>query len=237
MPRTTLRLLPLLAAALLLAACAGSVDNMKLATEAKLRQTLTSHFTRQFGRGITTVVQGLAVEGGFLDNPLVRILLPPPMGLVIDVARDFHHNPRAALLETLMNRAAENAVPGAAPILQAVLATLDSGDRQSLFEAGKTAATDHLRAVAGEAVHQALLPVIAENLVESGAVKLHGELLRAHQAAGLLGGDLSGDEPWVAEGELDEYVTARTVDGLFRLIGNREALVRDGIASLQQGTF
>src|SRR5690606_40846793 len=118
-PRKPQRLALLLAAALLLTACANTVDNLKVAASDTLRNTLAFHFSRQFGKSIGVVIQGLAAEGGFLDNPLVRVLLPPPVGLVIDVARDSKQNPRAAPLETVLNRAAEQAIPGAGPVLPA----------------------------------------------------------------------------------------------------------------------
>ena len=42
----------------------------------------------------------------------MRVLLPPPLGLVIDVARDLNDKPEAALLEIMINRAAEKCHSG-----------------------------------------------------------------------------------------------------------------------------
>jgi phage tail protein X len=223
--------LPLLSAALLLVACTGTVDTVRAAAEEKLRQTLARQFGRQLSATLDVIVQGLGAAGGFLDNPLVRVLLPPPVGLVIDVARDFHQNPRAALLETLMNRAAEQAIPGAGPILRTMLGDMGRSDMQSLFEAGRTATTDHLRATAASAVHDALLPVISENLAANGAIAIYGELLKAHEWAVLIA-DIPATAQAVAAEDLGEYVTARAVDGLFRTLGDKELLIREGIADL-----
>src|SRR5690606_6309597 len=121
----------------------------------------------------------------------------------------FHQNPRAALLETLMNRAAEQAIPGAGPML----GDMGRSDMQSLFEAGRTATTDHLRATAASAVHDALLPVISENLAANGAIAIYGELLKAHEWAVLIA-DIPATAQAVAAEDLGEYVTARAVDGL-----------------------
>ena len=237
MSRMIYRLVLSLVTALLLTACVNTVDNMKLAAQEKFRQTLAYHFTRQFGKGIGVVVQGLAAQGSFLDNPLVRILLPPPVGLVIDVARDFQQNPRAVLLESLMNHAAEQAVPGAGPILQTLITEISAGDSTNLFAAGKTAATDYLREKAGGAVYDALLPVVAQDLAASGAVEIYAELLKAHEATALVTGMADGEAPPVAADELDDYVTRKTVDGLFRMLGDRETLIRDGISNMEQGSL
>lgn len=237
MLRHVYRLVIILLTAVMLTACVNTMDNMKLAAQEKFRQTLAYHFTRQFGKGIGVVIEGLAVQGGFLDNPLVRILLPPPVGLVIDVARDFQQNPRAVLLESLMNHAAEQAIPGAGPILQTLITEISQGDSQNLFAAGKTAATDYLREKAGGAVYDALLPVVSEDLAASGALEIYGELLKAHETAAIITGIPEGETPPVAVDELDDYVTRKTVDGLFRMLGDRETLIRDGITSIEQGSL
>lgn len=230
--RTGARLLSLLAAVLLLAGCVTTLDEVKQGAQQALRNALAFHFKRQFMSGVELVTQGLAGEGGYLDNPLVRILLPPPVGLVIDVARDLHRNPGAALLETLMNRAAEQAVPVAGPILQAVLRDMDTADAQDLLAAGQTATTDYLRARAGHAVHEALRPVVSEKLAQSGAVALYEDLLHDREIAVLVAGLPARAASPVAPGALDDYVTGRAVDGLFRTLEQREDLIRESIAQL-----
>ncbi|TNE81661.1 MAG: DUF4197 family protein, partial [Gammaproteobacteria bacterium] len=100
----------ILAACLMLAACTSSLEGLQQYAQDKLQQSVAAEFGRQLGRGINAVVTELGAEGGYLDDPLVRILLPPPLGMVIGVARDLHANPEAAALEILMNRAAEQAI-------------------------------------------------------------------------------------------------------------------------------
>ncbi len=226
------RLLHLLAANLLLVGCAGGLDNVKHGAQQAFRNTLAVHFSRQFFVGVDLVIQALAAEGGYLDNPLVRILLPPPVGLVIDVARDLHRNPKAALLETLINRAAEHAVPGAGPILQSVLREMDQADARGLFAAGRTATTDYLREKAGGAVHNALQPMISERLEMNGAVELYEELLQDPDIAALAAGAPHSTLPPVTPNNLDDYVTRKAVDGLFKMLEQRESSIRESISRI-----
>jgi hypothetical protein len=234
MNRKVIDLSALLVATLLLSACAGAMGTVRHGAEEALRNTLVFHFGRQFAYGMGFVIQGLAREGGYLDNPLVRILLPPPVGLVIDVARDLRHDPKAALLETLMNRAAENAIPGAGPILQAALRDMDRSDTRSLFAAGKTATTDYLRERVGAAVYEALRPVIAQELAVSGAVDVYQGLLqeREREIAMLVAEAPERMQRPVAPENLDDYVTGRAVDGLFRMLEQRETLIRETMVQM-----
>jgi hypothetical protein len=115
---------------LLTSGCASVFDEMSLAAQAKFQQMFANTFAQKLKYGIDLVVEQLALKGGFLDDPLVRILLPPPLGLVIGVARDLSAHPQAALLETLINRAAEDAIPVAGPILKNIVAKMDADTLQ-----------------------------------------------------------------------------------------------------------
>ena len=68
-------------------------------------------------------------------------------------------------------------------------------------------------------------------------MEIYGELLKAHQAATLIAGTPEDSPDPVAAEDLDAYVTDRAVEGLFRALGDRETLIRDGIANLEQGSL
>lgn len=155
--------------------------NVTLAAQQQLQRTLASHFTRAFGNSIDTVIAGLSAAGGFLDNPLVRVLLPPPLGLVLAVTRDFQADPQATVLEHLINGAAQAAIPGAGPVLRAALGSLAAGDAEALLQGGKTAATEFLMASTRDVLLETLGPVIGETLLQSGANDLYADALRLYE--------------------------------------------------------
>ncbi|MEZ5529405.1 MAG: DUF4197 domain-containing protein [Porticoccaceae bacterium] len=217
----------ILAACLMLAACTPSLEGLQQYAQDKLQQSVAAEFGRQLGRGVNTVVTELGAAGGYLDDPLVRILLPPPLGMVIGVARDLHTNPEAAALEILMNRAAEQAIPGAGPVLQELVAGLDPREMAILFEGDGTAATDYLRIRAEDAVLAAVLPEVDRKLEESGAVEAYRELLELEQDIETIQeqGEQLGD--LVESDELGAYVAGKAVDGLFKRLGREEQAIRD----------
>jgi hypothetical protein len=213
-------------------------DNMSLAAQAKFQQMLANRFAQKLSLAIDLVARQLAVKGGFLDDPLVRILLPPPMGLFIDVARDFNANPQAALLETLMNRAAENAIPAAGPILKNLMANMDADTLQKLLDSPSSAATELLMAESGSAVQQALLPSVQESLATNGAMQLYGDILSAQSASSVALDLAEGDdekiaaEQSVSPEQLGEYVAQQAAVGLFKKVAVKELAIRSSLNSI-----
>lgn len=172
--------------ALLSSGCASLLEGFQTSVENKVQQMLTGKFSKLFTDGIDAVISELTTEGGFLDDPVVRILLPPPLGLVLAVARDLHNNsenPQAVLLESLLNHAAEDAIPVAGPLLKDMIVNMDTAALQQMLESPEAATTDYLKEKGGEAVKAAILPVVTKRLEANGAIQLYGKLLEAHQAA------------------------------------------------------
>ena len=221
--------------AVLTSACASMVDGVQQAAQAKIQQLLAHKFGQQLADGIDWVVNDLGREGGFLDDPLVRILLPPPLGLVIDVAQDLNADPKAALLETLLNRAAENAIPVAGPILKNMITNMDDETLTQLVNSPREAATLYLKEKGGDAIKQALLPAVAESLHANGAIELYGGLLQAQRQANVAAkavedaqGQMAVVES-VAPDQLGNYVAEQAVGGLFRKMAVKEKAIRDDL--------
>ena len=220
-------------ASLLLVGCASSINDLQQLAQQKLEQSFATEFGHQFGEGIDMVVSELGRVGGYLDDPLIRILIPPPLGLVMSVAHDLQPDPEEAILEILMNRAAEQAVSGAGPVLQRVIERLDRHDIELLLAGDKTAASDFLHSRAESAVMTSILPVVESKLEESGADILYAELLAAHKQVGtvleedeMLGASVEADE-------LGEYVAGKAAEGLFVYISQQEKSIRETLTTNQ----
>ncbi|HEY9198918.1 MAG TPA: DUF4197 family protein, partial [Gammaproteobacteria bacterium] len=173
--------------AVLLCACtpSGLFDipgELSRSAREQLLSTLSGQYSQRLGTSVNAVIADLGQPGGYLDNPVVRILLPPPVGLVLGVARDLRADPQAALLETLMNQVAEQVIPGAAPIVQTALSEITSAEARRLLEGDVTAGSEHLKARTAAALQTALQPVVAEKLANTGALTVYGELVDAYQA-------------------------------------------------------
>ncbi len=228
------RLAASLLAVLLLVSCsANPFANLKqnitnLAT-GQINARLATQLVSSLGHGIHTVVDSLAKPGGYLDNPLVRILLPPPITVALDLARDLTYKPESNPLVVLMNRAAETAIPGAEPILQAALGQLTVDEAKQLLEAGGTAATDHLKAQTTAKLREALAPAVLDSLTKNDGLKQYADLLdamRAQKAIKPPGSEPTFDEPIT---DLGDYVTQQAVEGIFKTLGAEEKRIREDI--------
>lgn len=229
-----------LASVLLLTSCAGGLatleQDLTRAAQEQVMKTLAGHYTRALGKGIGTVVDDLARPGGYLDNPLVRILLPPPVMLALDIARELHADPQAGMLDVLINSAAEQAIPGATPILQAAIAGITPGEARGLLEAGRTAGTDYLKEQTATALRTALGPQIAAALEASGALQSYAALVAppagpqppaAALPPGIALETLPEAPAHAGPPDLEDYVTEQAIDGLFKVLALEEARIRE----------
>lgn len=237
---TLVRIGVTLLAALLSACTPGALTDLPgeftRAARDQLLNTLAGQYKQRLGSSVNTLISDLSTPGGYLDNPLVRILLPPPVGMALAVARTLQSDADATLLETLMNEVAEQALPGAAPIVQAALAQITPAEAKRLLEGDATAGTEYLKTKTAAALEAALMPVVDAKLADSGAKLIYGELVDAYQAqqAVVPPADSSVPPPEPAP-ELSAYVAERTVDGLFKVLSEREAEIRKDIERASGG--
>lgn len=242
-----LRLILIFIAVYCLTSCTSpDYQQMRTATgqlaAAKARLLASKYFLKKYAARVDLVLAGLAAEDGFLDNPLVKILLPPPVGLLIDVGQTFYENPRAALLDTLINHAAEQVTLGAGPVLRHAMEGIILENRaEALLSGDETAVTDFLRQETAAALHQTLLPEVSSILEDSGAKEIYRELTevaakvekvnsKARQAEALLNGEIIENRTNTPLEEkpvnLDTYVTENAVAGIFKMLGEEEKALR-----------
>ena len=232
----------------ILSACSSVIDSAQQTAQTKFQQFLANQFGRRLQAGIDAAIETLAAKGGFLDDPLVRILLPPPLGLVVGVARDLQENPKATLLETLLNQAAEHAIPVAGPILKNIVSNMDTPSLENVMNKGDEAATDYLKEKGGAVVQAALLPAVTRELHANGAIKLYGELLDAKEKADAVAQTAHDVQQKietaqqqvetvqqqaeavqnVSQEQLGQYVAERATAGLFKKVAKEELSVRRG---------
>jgi len=223
-----------------LMSCSSTIDSVQQAATGKFQNFIANQFSKRFLQGIDTSIAQLSAAGGFLNDPIVKILLPPPLGLVVGVASELKNNPKATLLDTLINQAAENSVPVAGPILKDIVMNMDTPTLEGLVNGSRTSATDYLKQKAGPAMQQALLPGVTQQLQSSGAVALYGELLDTHaaqqQATSEVAQSMLGTQPTpalvpqpVSKEQLGQYVAEQTMGGVFKKVAQAELSVRESL--------
>jgi hypothetical protein len=183
-----------------------------------LREALTT--------GVTKAVGFASEKDGFNLNDDIRIPFPPDAQLVATTLGALPGPLGKAAVEqatNLMNRAAETAAPAAKDIFLNAVQQLTLTDALSLVTSGsKDAATVLLRKNSEAALNAALRPSIVQSLDQVGANAAYAKLIDRYNKLPLV---------TPAKDNLTDYVTAQTVDGLFVLLAQQEAKIRQNPAA------
>ena len=168
--------------------------------------------------GSVAAVGKLGVEGGFLNNDAVRIKLPRVLEKARPILEMTGHGEQLEELETAMNRAAEQAVPLAKPLLVNAVKSMTLSDAKAILTGGETSVTDFFKEKTAAPLAVKFKPIVKGVTDRS---KLSGQFNNAMSQATKFG--LVGEEPATVE----SYVTQRALDGLFLMIGEEEKKIRE----------
>jgi hypothetical protein len=188
-------------------------------------------------KGTTEAINSLGRDGGFMNNAKVRIPLPGKLAQVGELARKMGQGAKVDAFELSLNRAAEKAVPQVASIFGDAIRHMSLDDARGILSGGDHAATDYFRRVAGAALTARIHPIVA-SATDSVGVTQKYKAFTAGSGSGLGGmlgslGSLGGHTSPGGSGslDLDDYVTAKTLDGLFTAIGEQEQSIRHNPAA------
>lgn len=168
-------------------------------------------------RGATAAVALLGRPDGFLGNPLVKIELP---GSLKDAARLLKATGQGRKLDelvTAMNRAAEAAVPAAKPLLVQAVKDMSVEDGVKILKGGDDSVTQFFAGKTREPLSRQFLPIVTQATEKVSLADKYNAVASKAGGFGLVKGD---------EANLQQYVTARALDGLYRLIGEEEKKIR-----------
>ena len=174
-----------------------------------LRQALTD--------GAAAAVSKLGVENGFYGNAQVRIPMPPALAKVEGAMRTFGMKKQADDLVLAMNRAAEAAVPEAKTLLIDAAKKMTLQDAKGILSGGQTSVTDYFRRNTSAQLTQRFLPIVKKSTERVGLAQQYNSLARQASSYGLIQKDQS---------TIEDYVTQKSLDGLYLMIGEQEKAFR-----------
>jgi len=174
-----------------------------------LKQALTD--------GSAAAVSKLGTAGGFLDNPKVKIPLPPALQRIESALRFAGMRKQADDLVVAMNRAAEAAVPEAKTLLVDSVRQMSVQDAKGILTGGDTAATDYFRRTTQTQLTQRFLPIVKKATDQVGLAEQYNSLAGQASQLGLLKKDQS---------TVEGYVTQKALDGLYVMIAEQEKALR-----------
>ncbi|MFY7864089.1 DUF4197 domain-containing protein [Roseateles sp.] len=168
-------------------------------------------------RGANAAIAGLGKPDGFMNNPAVRIELP---GYLKDGAKLLQMTGQGKKVDELllaMNRAAEAAVPTAKPLLVAAIKGMSVEDGLQILKGGDDAVTQFFAGKTRQPLNQQLLPLVTQATQKVALADKYNAV--AGKAAGL--GLVKSQDA-----NIQQYVTAKTLDGLYLMIAEEERKIR-----------
>lgn len=167
--------------------------------------------------GTENAVKSLSQTDGYFANRAVKILMPPSIQKVADVARKVGFQKQVDEFILSMNRAAEKAAPMAAKFFGDAIRDMSMDDVRGILTGGDTAATDFFSRKTRDKLYAAFKPVVSKSIGEVGATKSYNDLMGRYESVPLMGKQSV---------DLDDYVTNKGLDGLFLMVAQEEKKIR-----------
>ena len=168
-------------------------------------------------KGALMAVALLGKPDGFLGNPKVRIPLPGYLEDASKLLKNFGQGRRIDELVTAINRAAESAVPMGKDLLVGAVRSMNVNDAKNILTGGDTSVTSFFAEKTRAPLGVKFLPVVSQATEKVGLARKYNEF--AGKAAGF---GLVKKE----DANIQQYVTGRTLDGLYLVIGEEERKIR-----------
>lgn len=205
-------------------------------TIAALTQDQTVQGLREaLDKGLKQAIESLGRTNGFLTNAQVRIPMPEELKKVEAAMRSLKQDQLADNFVTTMNRAAELAVPEAAAVFADSLKQMTMADAKSILTGADDAATQYFRRTSQTNLYGRFLPIVQKSTESAGATAAFKKIVEqsksevvAKKLGGLrgLGAAFGFNAPDPSALNLDDYVTNKALDGLFKMVAQEEKLIR-----------
>ena len=168
-------------------------------------------------QGIDTAVAQLGAHDGFLNDPKVAIPLPPALEKADRALRLVGMGGDADALKATMNHAAEAAVASAKPVFKRALQKMTLEDAKRILTGGDDAGTQYFRNATSAELSTQFKPVVARETAKLKLASRYDEYAGKASGLGLIPAQ---------DANLDNYVTAKALDGLFSRIADEERAIR-----------
>lgn len=168
-------------------------------------------------KGALAAVGTLGREGGFFDNPKLRIPLPGFLNDAAKLLRATGKGDKVDALVAAMNRAAELAVPQAKTLLVDAAKSISLKDALGIVKGGQTSVTDYFSGRTREPLGVKFLPIVSQATQKVALADKYNAVAGKAAAIGLVK---------QKDANLQQYVTGKALDGLYLMIGEEERKIR-----------
>jgi hypothetical protein len=154
---------------------------------------------------------------GYYQNPLILIPFPPEAEKVKNTVEDLGMEEQVKKFVLTLNRAAEEAAKEAAPIFLAAVKGMTIDDGFTILRGEDNAATTYLKDKTSAPLTDKFSPIVKKAIEKVEVTKYWNPIISTYNKVPLI----KKMNP-----DLEEYVTQKALEGLFKLLEGEEKKIR-----------
>jgi hypothetical protein len=184
--------------------------------------TVGSGLKEALSVGTHRAVTSVSKSDGYFGNEMIKILMPEKIRNVAEVLRKVGYQKQVDDFVLAMNRAAEKAAPQATDYFVGAIKEMTVQDGQKILNGGNTAATDYFKSKTSDKLYTAFKPIVKQSMDQAGVARAYKNMMSSYSSV-----------PFVKSESLDvdHYVTTKSLDGLFYMVGQEERKIRTNPAA------
>ncbi|MDX2455449.1 DUF4197 domain-containing protein [Desulfosarcina sp.] len=172
--------------------------------------------------GTDKTVMALSQVNGYYGNPQLKIPLPQSFQKFEKILRATGFASELDAFDLSMNRAAEKAAPEAKTLFVDAIKEMTFSDADKILKGGDNEATTYFKNKTSGKLQTLFKPIIEQSMESVGVTRSYQSLSEKIQSIPFAG-DYAVD--------LDDYVTEKSIDGLFIRLAEEEAKIRNDPAA------
>ena len=201
-------------------------------------ELITKAFKQALKIGVEKAVDILGKPGGFMDNPMVHIPLPPPFSQMESMISAVPGGKKMISDFVLsMNRAAAQAAPQTTGIFMDSIDDMSFNDAADILMMDGSPATDYFKKHTREDLKELITPIIKKEMKSNDVYKYY-EAMKQVADPGMKSFAKVTNFMGMAEKlhlkkhipqdgvDIEKYVTDHTIDAIFLMIGQQEKMIR-----------
>ncbi|WP_024954795.1 DUF4197 domain-containing protein [Sulfurospirillum arcachonense] len=200
--------------------------------------TITSGLKEALNVGVDYAIKELGKDNGYLNSAIAKIPLPENLAKAEGLIRKAGGEKVADDLINSMNKAASNAAPKTATIFAKAITNMNIDDAKNILAGDDKAATKYFQKNTSTSLKQIITPIIQESMKENSVAKYYQIFNDTYRTYGK---DLVESTdimkfakqfgankflPSSSDENLDDYITNKAIEGLFKMIAQKEADIR-----------
>ncbi len=172
--------------------------------------------------GTENAVNSTGRTDGYFRHQVIKILMPEKLQNIEKRMRSVGLGDPMDDFILSMNRAAERAAPRAKQIFWDAVLEMTFDDARKILTGEDTAATDYFQKTTSEELTAAFRPVVEKAMDEAGVTRQYKQLMGLTRTIPFLNAEAV---------DIDSYVIAKSLDGLFYVLGEEERKIRKNPAA------